>query len=275
MYDYSTAGDYHVHPDFSFDARGTLDEFCRAAIAKGLSEICFTTHYDTDPRLPESHRIIKLNGDLRPQSVAAMADYVKAVAAIRDKYCFEGLEVKCGVEVGFYPGCEEETARLFAAHDFDFRLGAVHRVDEIDICNDESMRATAEKYSLDEFADKYYEVIRRIVTSGLFDAVAHLDMYKWYGLKHYGDEINKIHLGRLEPILELMKEQEMGFELNTAAVRKGHPEYYPTMEIVNFCRRLGVPIASIGSDAHCPDEVAFEFDLARIIAHETVPYVDE
>ena len=66
--------DYHVHPDFSFDAKGTIDEFCETAIKKGLTEICFTTHYDTDPRLPEHHRTILILREFEGFDYQSIAD---------------------------------------------------------------------------------------------------------------------------------------------------------------------------------------------------------
>jgi len=41
--------DYHVHPDYSLDATGSVQEHCRRAVELGLAEICFTTHFDADP----------------------------------------------------------------------------------------------------------------------------------------------------------------------------------------------------------------------------------
>jgi histidinol-phosphatase (PHP family) len=46
--------DYHMHSTFSHDGHGTLDEMCRAALARGLSEICLTEHIDFDPE-DENH----------------------------------------------------------------------------------------------------------------------------------------------------------------------------------------------------------------------------
>ena len=40
--------DYHIHPNYSIDADGEIEEFCRAALNAGLKEIAFTTHLDTD-----------------------------------------------------------------------------------------------------------------------------------------------------------------------------------------------------------------------------------
>ena len=51
-------GDYHVHPDFSIDAKGSLREYCDRAIELGLSEIIFTTHVDSSPAFDKYNYII-------------------------------------------------------------------------------------------------------------------------------------------------------------------------------------------------------------------------
>ena len=38
--------DYHMHTRVSFDAHETGEAMAKAALAKGLKEICFTDHYD-------------------------------------------------------------------------------------------------------------------------------------------------------------------------------------------------------------------------------------
>ena len=42
--------DYHVHSNNSFDGKNSIEEMCRKAIEKNLSEICFTEHFSVDPR---------------------------------------------------------------------------------------------------------------------------------------------------------------------------------------------------------------------------------
>jgi len=275
FYDSSALADYHIHPDFSFDAEGSLDDYCQSALKKGLREICFTTHYDTDPRLPDYHRQIRINGKKLPHSVDLFEKYVSAVLEIEEKYLHEGLHVKCGVEVGYYPGCEEEVKELINKYPLYYKLGAVHQIDGVDICNEKSMAECAASIGLDEFADRVFEALRQSAEGRLFDALAHLDMYKKYGLKYYGEEIRGIHRGRIEPVFEIMAQSGAGIEINTSALRKGHDEYYPGMDIVNIARSMGVPVVAVGSDAHRPEELAYDFETVSTIAYELMPYYGE
>lgn len=271
-YDDVALADYHIHPNFSVDAEGSIDEFCVAARQKGLSEICFTTHYDTNPDDSEWGRSIRIDGKLMLNSIENFAHYVRAVEAAQKD---SPMVIKCGVEVGYYPGCEDEIRKLIEIYPIEYKLGAVHEVGYVCICNEESIVKAKGNIPLEKLADDYFALVKQMIESGLFDTVAHLDMYKWYALKYYGDDVLTIHRGRIEPVFEAMVKYNTGIEINTAALRKGHTEYYPTMEIVNMARKAGVRIAAIGSDAHRPSEVAYDFEAAKMIAYDLFPYCNE
>ncbi|MEW5922555.1 MAG: histidinol-phosphatase [Candidatus Zixiibacteriota bacterium] len=264
--------DYHVHPNFSVDAEGSIEDFCSAAREKGISEICFTTHFDTNPTSSEWGRSIRVNGELKINSVENFGHYVRAI----EKANIDSpMVIKCGVEVGFYAGCEEEIQELFNTYPVEYRLGAVHEVGNIDICTEELIKRASSEIPLEKLADDYFDLVRRMVETGLFDSVAHIDMYKWYGLKYYGNDILTMHRGRIEKVFEAMVRNNTGMEINTAALRKGHVEYYPSMEIVNMARKAGVRIAAIGSDAHRPHEVGYDFEAAKMVAYDLFPYCNE
>ncbi len=267
--------DYHIHPDFSFDAKGSLDQYCVAAIKSGLTEICFTTHYDTDPRCPENHRKMRVNGKAVPISIDNIGAYVTAVAKAADKYIGHELLVQCGLEVGYYPGCEDEIKELFNKYEFHYKIGSVHLVGGFNICNKKSMQGAPSKYDLNQFADLVFEDLIKSAESGLFNVLGHIDMYKKHGLRVYGEEINNIHLGRIDKLFQAMNDHGCGLEINTSSIREGFTEYYPSMAIINAARSAGVRIVAVGSDAHKPEEIACDFEGATTVAYELLPYRGE
>lgn len=267
--------DYHVHPDFSIDAVGTMDEHCKKAVERRLSEICFTTHYDSDPKVSEKVKVIKINGDRVPLTDEAIEIYLNAVRTAQDEYFPLGLMVKAGIEVSYYPGCEEHIGELFAKHNFDYKLVGVHDIDGVCFCYVKEFEKCFGQYSPDQFGDIYFELMKSAVDSDLFDSVAHLDIYRRYGEKYYGEDILKIHKGRIEPVFKSMLKTGVGFEINTAAFRHGLSQCYPSMEIVNLARSMGVSVTAIGSDAHKPDDVGDNLDSAAMISYDIFPYTDE
>jgi histidinol-phosphatase (PHP family) len=266
--------DCHVHPAYSIDAKGTLDEYCRAALDLGLGEICFTTHYDADPTRMEREGVIVIDG--RPEKLTdqAVKHYFDDVARVHEEYG-AGLIVRAGMEFGYFPGCEPLIADVQGKFPLSYRLGAVHQVGDLCVCCREEAPRLYASLTLTQLADRYFELLDRCAATGLFDCLAHIDVYRRYGLAHYGPEIDTIHRGRIEKVFETMLQHQVGFELNTSGIRHGIGDYYPAMEIINLSREMGVPLMSMGSDAHHPSQLALDFDAAAATAYELTPYVDE
>jgi histidinol-phosphatase (PHP family) len=274
-FDGDPIADFHIHPDYSVDAKGSIDEYCRRAFDMGLSEICFTTHYDADPTRIDFEGAMVVDGRREKISDDAVARYVNDVAKAREEYGRIGLVVRTGMEFGYFPGCDREIFRLLGKFPMEYRLGAVHTVGENCICcKDEAPKLFA-RLTLPQLADRYFQLLDDCAATGLFDCLAHLDAYRRYGLAHYGDEVNTIHRGRIEKLFETMAANDVGFELNTSAIRHGQAEYYPAMEIVNMARAAGVRLIALGSDAHHPDQMGLDFETAATVAYELFPYVDE
>lgn len=267
--------DYHVHPDYSIDAKGSIDDFCRAAIQVGLREICFTTHYDADPARSGHEGFMVIDGRREPLSDDCVGHYLDDVKRAYAEYGPGGLMVRGGLEFGYYPGCEEHIADVQETFPLHYRLGAVHSIDDHCLCcRDEAPKLFAQ-YSLERLANRYFELLDRAAASGLFDCLAHIDIYRRYGLAHYGDKIKTIHRRRIDKLFATMKKHDVGYEVNTSAIRHGLHEYYPSMEIINAARSQGVRLVALGSDAHRPDQIALDFDTATAVAYELMPYVDE
>ena len=93
-------GDYHVHPDYSVDATGTLREFCDKAIEIGLSEIVFTTHVDCNPAF-EGYNFIRINGENKPVNTDSLKKYRDDVYELANGNDPVSIMVRCGVEIDY------------------------------------------------------------------------------------------------------------------------------------------------------------------------------
>jgi len=242
--------DYHLHPDYSLDATGTIDQYCQKALELGLKEICFTTHYDTDPVRKDIDPLMRIDGQIVPLNKANVKRYIEDVKRANRIYSPLGLSVKVGLEADYAPHYEDDLRKNLSAFDLDYILGAVHCLDHIAISASDEAESYFKEKSLKELCQEYYEVLRKAVESGLFDAIAHLDIYRKYGLAFYGEEILTAHRGLVEPVLELMAENDVGLEINTGLLRKGHKEFSPSLEILNLALNMNVKITGFGSDAH-------------------------
>lgn len=247
--------DWHVHPDYSLDATGTIDQYCQKALELGLKEICFTTHYDSDPFRKEEDPFMRIEGEVVPISEDNVKRYIEEVRRAGEKYNSYGLSVKAGLEVDYAPHVEEELRQQLVSFDLDYLLGAVHCLDHVAISASNEAERYFKRKSMKEMVAEYYMVLKQAVESGLFDAIAHLDIYKKYGLGFYGEKILSAHSGLVEPILELMVKKDMGMEINTGMLRRGHKEFSPGLNILSRSLKMGVKIVVFGSDAHKVDHL--------------------
>jgi len=247
--------DYHVHPGYSLDATGTVDQYCARALELGIREICFTTHYDSDPHRKEIDPFVQVDGQIVPLSEQSVGRYIDDVRSAGERYRPSGLTVRAGLEVDYAPHIEEKLRHELARFDLDYHLGAVHCLDHIAISASNEAGRYFKTKSAEEMLSEYYGVLRHAVQSGLFEVMAHLDIYKKYGLGFYGEEILTGHRGLVEPVLALMAKKDVGIEINTGVLRKGHEEFCPGLEIVKLALEKGVKIVAYGSDAHKVDQL--------------------
>ncbi|MBQ4283818.1 MAG: histidinol phosphate phosphatase, partial [Lachnospira sp.] len=69
----------------------------------------------------------------------------------------------------------------------------------------------------------------------------------------------------IDNILTSLITQGKGIEINTSSLTKGLHSTNPCSGIIRRYKELGGEIITIGSDAHCPANIASEFDKAKDI----------
>jgi len=163
---------------------------------------------------------------------------------------FFGLKVKAGLEVGFELGLEKTIEKITKNYPFDYVLGSIHCLGHRSISAQRECRRYFAHKDLRSFAREYFEVFKEIVDSSLFDCIGHLDLYKRYGYDFFGQEINDIHLGKVEDIFRAMAKKGTGLEINTSSRRRGLVEFHPSRDILNLAQKAGIQIFTVGSDAH-------------------------
>lgn len=259
--------DYHVHPDYSIDAEGSIEEHCEAALLRGLKEIAFTTHLDTDTETDDCH--VMVNGrKMDTLSGEWLEDYEQSIRAAGDKYEEMGLKVLLGVEVDYISGIEEILPQQFYDTEFDIVLGSAHLVNHIAISDADRAPLAFKKYTKKELGEKYYLLLIEAVNTGLFDIIAHLDLYRRFGQLYYGEGIQDIWKPYLGDLTKAMKKHKVGFEVNTSPLRRGQDEPLPTKSILNALREAGMTTVTIGSDAHSPTEVGAGIESALHILRQ-------
>lgn len=256
--------DYHVHPDYSIDAIGSMADYCETALHMGIREICFTTHYDLHPERKNIDGFVRLQGEIIPITEEWLPVYLEEIDRANTRYRGRGLRVRAGLEVDYHPAVAGAIAAVTERYPFDYILGAIHCLERYSIAVPSDC---AEYYcgkTADEVCTVYYDLLAQAVGSGLFDTIAHLDLYKKFAAPHIGTEITTAHRGRLEPVLAEMARRGTGIEINTKNWYKGLPEPSPSADILRLCREAGVEVVTIGSDCHRPADLGK--GIARAVA---------
>ena len=116
--------------------------------------------------------------------------------------------------------------------------------------------APYDAWNMDELCGRISDLICRAADSDHFDTIAHPALVKKFGHRPTRDPRDLY-----ERVARRLAAAGVAVEVNTAGLRKPVRELYPHPDLLAACRRAGVP-ATLGSDAHAPEEVAADYDLA-------------
>ena len=233
--------DYHVHSRFS-DGRDDLAACAERAFELGVPELGFAEHLT--PFAPGTRDFYGLDPARLGDYVAAVEDVAASCSTVR---------VVCGVEIDYVPGAADDIAALLAAQPFGYVLCSVHFVDGFSFDLEEN-RGAEEWRSPDRLLRRYWEMVREAAASGLFHAVAHLDLIKMWGHRPASDL-----RGAEEEALAAIAAAGMLVEVNTAGLDR-HPvrEIYPSQDLLRRALAAGIGV-TFGSDAHRAAEIASSF----------------
>jgi len=267
-------GDYHVHPDYSIDAEGSLREFCDKAIDIGLSEIVFTTHVDSEPAYADFNYII-INGKKEPFNSETLKRYRDDVYELVNGNKPVPIMIKCGVEVSYYNGIKDSFLQMVSDLDFDFVLCGIHFIGDQLLTLEEGVLALMEHYKPEEIIEQYYRLVQEACEINLFDSLAHLDLYRRRGTRLFPEQAARIDYPIIDETLEKLASRGLAIEVNTSGIRHGIGDWYPSRPLLHKARNAGVVISGLGSDAHAPEQLAIDFEMAHLLVHETFPQIHE
>jgi histidinol-phosphatase (PHP family) len=238
--------DYHLHTPFCRHAVGRMEQYVEEALTRSLEEVCFTPHIPLPgfARGPEGLRMEPEDADL----------YFREIERLRARY--PEMTILCGIEADFYDGMERTVEEFVRRYPLDLVLMSIHFVRDW----------PGENWVFDfDFPGKplaavyheYLEALKRGIASGLYDAVAHLDL-----IRQPGHPLQKTNAEDVEQVLSLAAQAGMSLEINTSGMRRSWGQPYPLPEILPLAARLEVPVIT-GSDAHEPRLAGYGFAEVR------------
>lgn len=249
--------DCHVHTERCRHAGGCAVDYVRAAAARGIETLTFTEHLPLAPAIAE--RVEGAEGYAMPAH--ELADYHAEVARAAVLGRELGVEVLLGCEADLVPLGVDHARELIAAYPYDLVLGSVHFVGDWAFDDPDRTDGYAD-WDIRELWERYFADLAEAARTGLADAIAHPDLVKKFCFRPEGDLT-----GLYRDLAGALASAGVAVEVNSAGLRKPCAELYPGPELLRELSAAGVP-ATVGSDAHAPEEVGAGLTQAVIALKE-------
>lgn len=240
--------DYHMHTPLCRHATGEPEEYARAALKLGFTEIGISDH---SPMRQDDFDEWRMNFD-------KLAEYVANVR--RTQKSFPQLQIRMAMEVDYFPGGENWVRELAGMYPWDYFIGSVHYVSDDWAIDDPKKISEWKNRDSFEVWKIYFDRLTMAAESKLFEIIGHADLPKKFGHKP-DPKCAPLY----EKFLDAAKKSGCAVELNTAGLRKDCREIYPSRQILEIAFKKDVPI-TFGSDAHAPGEVGMNFAEATALA---------
>ena len=238
--------DFHMHTSFSTDAQISPEQMIQGAITKGMHTICITDHMDID----FSNNPNEFTFDT--------AKYVTVLRLLQEKYK-ELIDVRIGVETGLQPHLRTALHHYVNQYPFDFVIGSVHLIQGEDPYSGGLFK---DKTDEEAYRLAFEETLKNVQENSDFDVLGHLDYVVRYG-KHQSESYSCYkYADCIDEILKKLISNGKGLEINTAGLKYGLRFAHPHAEILKRYKELGGEIITIGSDAHQPKHIAYDFSKA-------------
>ncbi|HWT73532.1 MAG TPA: histidinol-phosphatase HisJ family protein [Mobilitalea sp.] len=241
--------DYHVHSEFSSDSQAPMEQMIDRAIELGMKKICFTDHMDYD--YPE---VSELRFVFDPDT------YVKKLEELKKRY-YKKIEILTGIELGLQTHLADRMHSLVKAYPFDFIIGSSHVVDHMDPYYPDYW----ENRSVQDGIYRYFEsILENCKVYQGFSVYGHIDYIIRYvpGQKQGCIDYNySDYTDLLDEVLKTIISHGKGIEINSAGLKYGLSHPHPKQEVIRRYKELGGEIITIGSDAHKPEHLAYDFHL--------------
>lgn len=247
--------DFHLHTNFSTDGKASMEEMIEKALSMNFTDICFTEHMDYDNTYtPEGCT----------DFIVDTPSYYHGYLQYKEKY--EGrINILFGIELGLQQHLVEYYHAYITQYPFDFIIGSSHIADRMDPYFPEYFKNRSEE---DGHRLYFQTIAENAFLFEDYDVYGHLDYALRYGPTKNLSFCYEKYADILDTLLLTIIEKGKGIELNTSGFKYGMNQPHPHVDIIKHYRNLGGEIITVGSDAHEPSYLAYEFDMAvNILKH--------
>lgn len=243
--------DCHTHSTNSPDAESSPDAMLRRAAELGLSAYALTDHCEVNRFFSYGH--YSDHGD--PENTfdfgTTFENSMRDNMRLKEQYKGK-LDFINGIELGQAQYDFSLAAEIASDCRLDFVIGSIHQVrgEEDFAFIDHSKNDPA------ELIRRYYSEIYELCEKGDFDILGHLT----YPLRYIeGDFGLRVDMKAVDEIIResfrVLVRRGKGIEINTSGLRQRYGKTFPDLYYVRMFREEGGEFISVGSDAHCTDDL--------------------
>ncbi len=249
---------YHTHTKRCHHAKGSDEQYVKAAIKSGLEVLGFSDH---GPWPYENGYVSGIRMTLKEAQ-----GYIDSIKKLKEKYSGQ-IEIKLGFEWEYFPRHFEWLNKFIKENGIDYAILGHHYV-PYEIGGEYSGHIhTPESLHL------YKENIIDAINSDVYAYVAHPDLFM-LGYGEFDDTAEEVS----RAICLAAKEKDIPLEYNVLGLRKSEDEgreLYPYSEFWRIAKQVGNK-AVIGIDAHSPKQISdmsFTFKAESFLSRQGLEIV--
>lgn len=230
-----------MHTDFSTDSNMKIEEAVKKADEMKLG-ITITEHMD-------------INFPRKGEFIFDIQEYL-------DKFGkFRSSKVLLGIELGMRMDAVEKNREIENKYDFDYVLGSIHFVNNVDIFDHEMYENRDKKIVYGEY---FQNMIDCLKNHKYIDTLAHIDYICRYAVYEDKEIYYDDYTDYIDIILKYIISNGICLEINTRRLgsRKAVNSLIP---IYNRYKELGGKYVTLGSDAHNTANIGMNFNSAEEI----------
>lgn len=259
----------HTHTN-EFDGKNSASEMIDAARNAGFKTIGISNHFIVHPTIKQT----KLYGasvaggyqsmysTCFDEALAKFQPHYEELMKLQDKN--PDIRILRGMEVDYFPTTQWRDGFAHACEILkpDYLIGSAHFVEYGGtVCNVHDMAVVDAKIR-DEMLKIYWQNIKNLAESGLFNWLAHLDLPK---KKKLGT--GKKWDATKADIVATIARAKTPIEINTSGYKLGTGQPYPDDKIMKMIGEYDIPVL-ISDDAHHVNQIGMNMDWAYMQAYD-------
>lgn len=237
--------DLHIHIERGPYTKEWIDQFVDKAVQMNIDEISLLEHsirikefHPTFKEAREYNSYQKQWFDGKEKQAHTMSEYKALIDEIRA--CDYPIKINFGLEICWFEQLEEYIRDLVSDGYFDYLIGSVHWVD--------NWTFNQRKYQwkgrdVDEIYRRYYEMSNSLISSSIFDIIAHPDLIMCHSL-YPSYDLADTYID----LCENARKNNVAIEMNTSKWLGLNKQF------LDIALKSGARF-STGSDAHRPQDV--------------------